>query len=263
MKEMNHRKTVIKISQFLKWSGFLCLMLGIFSAQAQTVITNRWTGDVSAGLTITRGNSQTTLANLTANIDRKTTYDEWNFGGYATYGEARVTVDGVTANTTTAQQADGFGQYNRLFTERFYALARLEGFHDDIADIHYRVTASTGVGYYIIKNKRMDLAAELGPGYVSQSLGNDRQNFVTMRAAEKFNYHLSDRSKLWESAEIDPDLQDTSIYIVTFEVGISADLTASKNLSLEVYFDDNYNSEPAPGRQSNDSKLFGAVDYKF
>jgi hypothetical protein len=50
---------------------------------------------------------------------------------------------------------------------------------------------------------------------------------------------------------------------VNFEIGIATDLTASKNLSLEVYFDDNYNSEPAPGRQSNDSKLVGAVDYKF
>jgi putative salt-induced outer membrane protein YdiY len=264
---------LVKSSAF-KWSVLFTLMLGVVSLRAQTV-TNappkpKWVGDVSAGVTLTRGNSDTTLANLTANIDRKTDINELLFGGNATYGKAKVTVNNptpggapITASSTTAQNADGFFQYNQLFTPRFYGYARVEGYHDDVADIHYRLTIGPGAGYYFIKNARTSFSAEAGPAYISQDIGSEKQNFVTLRVAEKFTFQLSDRAHLWENAEIDPDLQNTKSYIVTSEFGVAADLTAHKNLSLNVFLDDDYESEPAPGREKNDAKLVAAIDYKF
>lgn len=242
-------------------------MVGVVSLEAQTVTNTppkpKWIGDVSAGVTLTRGNSDTTLANLTASADRKTTSNEWLLGANLTYGEAKVTSNGATTTSTTAQQADGSIQYNELFTPRFYGYARVEGLHDDVADIHYRLTIGPGAGYYFIKNKRMDFSVEAGPGYISQSIGSSRQNFVTLRLAEQFHFQLTDRARLWENAEIDPDLQNTENYIVTSEIGIAADLTADKSLSLNVFLDDDFESVPAQGRQKNDAKLVAAVDYKF
>lgn len=250
-----------------KCIGLSLFSFAIVSLQAQ-VVTNappkpKWVGDVSAGITLTRGNSDTTLASLTASADRKTAADEWLLGANLTYGKAKVTVNNTTTTSTTAQQADGFLQYNALFTPLFYGYARVEGFHDDVADIHYRLTIGPGVGYYFIKNKRTDFSVEGGPGYISQSIGSSRQNFVTFRVAEKFHWQLSDRARLWENAEIDPDLQNTESYIITSEIGVAADLTADKNLSLNVFLDDDYESEPAAGRLKNDAKLVAAVDYKF
>ena len=255
----------MNVSKIIKWSLLTCLIFNVFSAYADGIPsnTNKWTGAVSAGLTLTRGNSQTTLASLTAAADYKTPKDEWSMGADAIYGDARVTVSGVPQNTTTAQSADGFVQYNRLFSDRFYALARLDGLHDDIADIHYRTTLSPGVGYYFIKNKTVDFSGELGPGYVSESLGSQHLNFATMRVAEKFHLQLSDRARLWESAQITPDLEYIKRYIITFEIGVEADLNAKKNLTLQCYLDDNYNSIPAPGNVSNDLKLVMALAYKF
>ena len=257
---------IIKRKSVSKCLIFLFLLLGIISARAQSVTNTpakpKWVGDISAGLTLTRGNSDTTLANFTANGDRKTDVDELLLGANATYGKATVTVDGVSTSSTTAQNAGGFTQYNWLFTPRLYAYIRVEGYHDDIADIHYRVTVGPGVGYYFIKNTRMDLSGEAGPGYISQSIGSSDQNFVTLRVAQKFHYKLSDRARLWETVEITPDLQNIQSYIVTAEIGIAADLN-NKNLSLNVFLDDNYQSQPAPGRQKNDSKLVAAIDYTF
>lgn len=246
--------------------GSIFLFLGIISAQAQTV-TNappppKWTGDVSAGVTLTRGNSDSTLANLTANVDRKTDLDEFLMGGNATYGSARVTANNTIISSTTAQNADGFFQYNWLFTPRFYAYARVEGYHDDVADIHYRLTIGPGVGYYFIKNHRTTLSAEAGPSYIRQSSVIE-QDYITLRVAEKLTFQLTDRARLWENVEIDPDLQNTSSYIVTSEFGIAADLTADKALSLNVFLDDDYQSQPAIGREKNDAKLVAAIDYKF
>lgn len=218
---------------------------------------------MAAGLTLTRGNSQTTLATLVAAADYKTAADEWLLGANGTYGKSQVTVNGVTANTSTAQNADAFAQYNHLFTERAYLFSRVEGYHDDLADIHYRVTVSLGPGYYFIKNTNTDLSAELGPGFVSQCVGSDEENFATIRAGQKFHQRLSDRARLWETFEITPDLADISNYIIFAEVGVAADLTANKAFELQCFLDDNYNSKPAPGKVNNDVKLVMAVAYKF
>lgn len=257
----------------IKWFSLLNLTFSIISAQAQTAATAatatnappkpKWACDISAGVTLTRGNSDTTLANLTAAADRKTEENEWLMGGNATYGKAKVTAGGTTVSSTTAQQADGFLQYNQMLNDRLYAYARIEGLHDDVADIHYRITVGPGLGYYFIKNKRADFSGEVGPAYISQCIGSSHQDFVTLRVAEKFHYQLSDRSRIWEQAEIDPDLQNIQSYIVTSEFGIAADLTADKSLSLNCFLDDNYESEPAAGRQKNDAKIVAAIDYKF
>lgn len=252
----------------LKGPGLLGLIMsGILTARGQAVTNTpakpKWVSDVSAGLTLVRGNSDTTLATLTAAADRKTDVNEWSLGANATYGDARVTVNGVTASSTTAQQAEAFLQYNQMFTERFYGYARIEGLHDDVADIHYRLTVSPGVGYYLIKNKRADFSLELGPGYISEELGSERENYATLRAAEKFHLQLSDRARLWETAEIDPDVANWGNYIVTAEFGVEADLAANKSLSLQCYLDDTYDSKPAVGRLKNDAKTVIAIDYKF
>lgn len=259
----------MKMSSIIKWFSLAILTLPILSASAQTpAVTNappkpKWVSDVSAGVTLTRGNSDTTLATLTANADRKTDENEWNFGGNATYGKAKVTAGGTTIDSTTAQNADAFLQYNQLFTPRFYWYARIEGYHDDIADIHYRLTIGPGVGYYFIKQTNIDFSAEAGPAYISEHLGSQQLDFATLRVSEKFHFQLSDRARIWETAEIDPDVGNISNYIITSEVGVEADLNAAKNLSLQVYWDDSFNSKPVPGRQKNDAKFVAALDYKF
>ena len=257
----------MRILHLIKRLCLLSIISGVFTAHAQTVTNTpshpKWVSDVSAGLTLTRGNSQTTLATLTAATDRKTDINEWSIGANATYGKAKVTQGTTTINSTTAQQANGFVQYNQLFTERFYGYARVEGLHDDVADIHYRVTVGPGLGYFLIKNKRADLSVELGPGFISQELGSVRENYAILRAAQKFHLQLSDRARIWESVQIDPDVANWGNYIVAAEVGIEADLLANKSLSLQCYLDNNYNSRPAMGRLKNDAKTVMALDYKF
>ena len=224
-------------------------------------------GWTSAGLTLTRGNSKIDPRHPRGGFDRKTERDEWSFGGNVTYGEAQMTANGVKTTARPPKMRPAIGHNRFLFRDRLkdrlYLFGRADGYHDDLASIHYRLTVSLGPGYYFIKNTNTDLSAELGPGFISQSVGFDEENFAIMRAAEKFNQKLSDRARLWEKAEIDPDLGNISNYIITAEVGVAADLTANKALELQCYLDDNYNSKPAPGRVENDLQLVVAIGYKF
>jgi putative salt-induced outer membrane protein YdiY len=221
----------------------------------------KWASSAAAGLTLTSGNSRTTLATLTGQTDAKWDDSELSIEADAAYGRSK-TPDQSTA-TTTAELLHGFVQYNWLFTKRFYGLGRVEGLHDGVADINYRASLSAGAGYYFIKTTNTDFSAEIGPGYVFQKLGDDSTAYATFRVAEKFNQALSDRARIWERAECLPQVDHLNNYIVNAEVGIEADITRDKKLSLRSYVTDTFNNEPAAGRQKNDLTWVTAIAYKF
>jgi putative salt-induced outer membrane protein YdiY len=240
------------------------------AADATPTTTNKWESSISAGATLTRGNSETFLGTVAAATGKKWDQNELAFGADIAYGTTKVETKnappatGTTEHTdTTAETMHGFGQYNRLLNERLYGFGRVEGLHDGVADIDYRLTLSVGAGYYFIKNKTTLLSVEAGPGYIVQKLGDDSKSYATLRLGEKFNQALSDRARLWQTAEILPQVDDFNNFIVNFEIGIEADLNSSKKLSLRVYLDDIYNNVHATGRKNNDMKLVAAIAYKF
>ena len=218
-----------------------------------------WKSSAAAGLTLTRGNSSTLLATLGATTGKKWDQNEVSLGVDAAYGTSKI--NGV--NQTTAGSLHGFVQYNRLFNERLYGFLRVDGLNDSVADIHYRCTVAPGLGYYFIKEKKTDLSAEVGPAVVFENLGGKKQTFVTLRVAEKFHHEFSDRARIWEMAEILPQVDKFSHYTINAEVGLEADLTADKKLSLRAVLQDTYNSIPADGRYKNDAKIITAIAYKF
>jgi putative salt-induced outer membrane protein len=221
--------------------------------------TNGWQSMLSAGLTLTRGNSDTLLATISAKTAKKCAANEIDLSLDATYG--RATIKGVSSQT--ADQIHGALQYNRLFNERLYAYFRAEALHDEIADIGYRVTLAPGAGYYLIKTKKTELNIEAGPGVIIEKLDGERSSYATFRAGEKFKRELSDRARIWQSAEFLPQIDHPENYIVNAEIGIEADLSANKKMTLRSFLQDTYNNVPAVGREKNDAKLVTAIAYKF
>src|SRR4051812_40610696 len=135
--------------------------------------TNKWESSAGLGLTLTRGNSDTLLFTADALTAKKFTSDELSFGASVSYGEQ--------SDVKNNESAKAFGQWNHLFSERFYGYLRAEGLHDAIADVEYRITLSPGVGYYIIKETNMTLSAEAGPGVVIEKQGSAEKTYLTAR----------------------------------------------------------------------------------
>jgi putative salt-induced outer membrane protein YdiY len=212
-----------------------------------------WETTAGLGITLTRGNSKTLL--IAGNIlsQKKWDQNELRLGADATYGEDR--------DVKNAESLHAFGQYNRLFSERAYGYIRLDGLHDAVADVEYRLTLSPGVGYYFIKNERTTLSGEVGPGFVYEKQGNDTKGYITLRLAERFEHKLNDRVRIWQSLEFLPQVDNFDNFILNSEAGIATSIT--KKLSLRVFAQDTYDNEPAPGRDKNDLKLVTGVEYKF
>jgi putative salt-induced outer membrane protein len=255
----------MKPSRFLQTAILSVLLLCPLSRiRADDAATNHWVSSVAAGLTLTSGNANNLLATLVGATDRKwgpNAVNEYTLGADLAYGTSKIPP--ATSNTVTANLIHGFMQYNRLFTERFYGFARLEGRHDAVADLQYRITTSGGVGEYLIKNTNTDLSLEAGPGYVVQEQAGVYGNYMTVRFGQKFHQVLSDRARLWETAEYAPQVNDFNNYVVNVVVGIDADLTKDKRFSLQSYVTDCYTSEPAPGKKHADLTWVTAIAYKF
>ncbi len=223
------------------------------AAAAETPEPSKWETSAGVGVTLTEGNSETSLFTINAQALRKTSQSEFSLGADAGYGEN----DGEQ----NVGYVKGFAQYNYLWTERWFAFIRAEALHDAVSDLKYRVPLTAGIGYYIIKNDRTTLSVEAGPGYVWEKVGHDSRGYATIRFSEKFTHKFSDRARIWQSVDYQPNVGDLGEYFLSAEVGVAADVT--QHIELRVVLQDWYVSEPAPGRDGNDLKLIAGVNYKF
>ena len=244
-------------------AAFVCAGSAVAFAQSAATPppakTNNWDTTAAAALTLTRGNSETLLVTLGLETKRKWERDEAAFGISGGYGDS--TANNVyTKNTEFIQ---GYGQYNHLFSDRFYGALRLDGQYDGIAGIEYRFKLSPIAGYYFIKNDKMTLAGEAGPALIMEHLeGQTAHAYWAARLAERFDYKLTANTKVWESLEYLPKVDDwAKNYLLNFEAGI--DTAINKHWSLRVVFQDQYASEPANGRKANDLRLMAGTAYKF
>ena len=82
-----------------------------------------------------------------------------------------------------------------------------------------------------------------------------------LRLAEKFEHKFNDKTKIWQSFEVLPEIEDFDNYILNAELGVETQLV--QKLALRSYVQDTYDNQPAPGRKKNDIKLVTALVYKF
>jgi putative salt-induced outer membrane protein len=218
------------------------------------VVKYPWESSITAGLTLTRGNSHTLLYQGDFQTDRKTPRNEYHFDLNGAYGsqDSKDNVNNYQASS----------QWNKLFTPRFYAYARASALRDVILDLDYRFNLGPGVGYYLIKNTNITtLATEAGTGYQDEHLGGDYNSFATLRLAERFEHKFDGHARLWQSLELLPQADEVENFLVNFEIGVDTPITRS--LSLKTCFDDNYANHPADSLQKNDMKLVSGLSYKF
>jgi len=222
---------------------------------AHTAVTDKpvWESSISAGLSLMKGNSDTLLTTAAFKTRKKSPDNEFMFSMEGSYGKNN--------SVENNEMLHGVGQYNHLFSERFYGFFNVEGLHDGIADLQYRFTLSPGAGYYFTKTTNTTFAVETGPGLIFQRLGGADTAYESLRLAERFERKLNNGARLWQKAEVLPQVDKFDNYLVNAEIGAEALLT--KTISLRLSVQDNFVNEPAPGRKDNDVKIISGLVYKF
>lgn len=256
---MNRNQDMIRTA--CRWALGVSAFVGGYSAAVAADAAEpaadptAWKSSAAVGVTLTSGNSDTMMVNGSVLSEKKWGKHELSLGAGLTYGEDDDSVNASSVN--------GFAQYNRLFSDRFYAYGRADALHDDIAEVAYRVTLGPGAGYYFIKNDKITLSGEAGPGIVFERLfDEDDRAYWTIRFGQKFTWKINERSRFWEMVDYSPKVDEwVDDYVLTAEAGIETDIT--KHLALRVVAQDVYRSRPAQDREENDFRLMAGVAYKF
>ena len=244
------------------------LLIGATVTQAEDpapAAKKGWETTAVAGLTVTSGTKDTLLVTAGVNTSRKWDKDEVALGISGGYGEDNNNAQKETTPNTEFIQ--GFGQYNHLFTERFYGGLRLDAISDGIQDLAYRATLTPLVGYYLLKSTNTTLAVEVGPSLVTEQYnGKDNDTYCGIRFAERFEHQLTDSSKIWQSVSYVPAVDDwMGNYTVTFEAGIDTAISKDKKWKLRVVFQDIYSESPSKpaGIENNELRLIAGTAYTF
>lgn len=248
-------------------------LAGPTSVQAQDAKPEEkkgWESTAGAGLTLSGGNTKNFLATLDLASSRKWSRDEALLGAKAGYGKTTSRVSGPDEENKTDAYIKGFGQFNHLFSERVYGALRVDALHDDISDVYYRFSVGPLAGYYFIKKPATTLSADIGPSWVVEKVGagpNDTdgesgaRGYVGLRLGERFEHKFAGGSRLWQTADLTPEIENWENYVFNFTVGVSAPIT--KALSVQLVADDTYDHQPTPGRLKNDFKLTAGFAFKF
>ena len=230
------------------------LSLAATIASATPSATNVWETTLSLGLSSSDGNTKSQLFNgswLSEYMDEAG-------------DDVRIGLDALNGETDSKKSADsvkGFVDYKYSLSDRWYGLVDISALYDSVADISYRVIGTPGVGYYLLKDSKATLSLDLGPSYVMEKVGGEKNDYAAARASERYERKLSATAKCWQSLEYIPQIDDFDNYLVNGEIGVEAALTTKFNVRL--VFKDQYDNVPAEGRVRNDTQVIAALAVKI
>src|SRR5450755_1312776 len=210
---MKIRTLMVGISAFLVAASIIGWAQ---DARAGDAPTTNWNGNVAFGLSLARGNANTFLLNASALAQRAWEQNELKFIADGQYG---LNNWGQSNQTQSADSVHGFADYKRLFTERLYGDLNVDGTHDDLADLRYRLIVGPAIGYYFIKSDATRVNGEIGPSFIYEKLGSNTLSYVTMRVTERAEHAFNKGCKVWEQVDYLPQVDDFNNYLVNSEVG--------------------------------------------
>lgn len=214
-----------------------------------------WSGDFRVGLGYSSGNTDTSSASAGAEVRRVTDIDTFRIYANTNYEERD--------NETSAQRTWGGSDYEYNFTDRWYGKAYLILENDKFKDLTLRTTVGLSTGYKFIKEDDMLLQGDIGPAYINENYRGDTEDrdFVALAIGERFEWKISDGQMLIQTLQIFPNTEKFSDTLFTATLSYRQTLTG--NLYLDIALADEYDTEPADGKERNDFRSTLGLGYSF
>jgi putative salt-induced outer membrane protein YdiY len=215
-----------------------------------------WTGSAGFGVTLNRGNTDTTNINLSFDATRDPKKkDVWKME--ALYLRSDTNGE-LSANRVFAQV-----RYERNLTARLFAFGQLPYLRDHFKSIDYYIAPNGGIGYKLVTTPQATLTADAGFGVKwEKNPGFDLKTSAVVTSGDRFELKLSPTSTITQSFSAIWDANDWGDALYTLSAGVAAALTTRSQLKLELL--DAYATRPPTADvKNNDVALLAAVVYKF
>jgi putative salt-induced outer membrane protein len=214
-----------------------------------------FSGSFGAGLTLTRGNVDTTNVNLS--FDAKYTASPTD-----AFKAEGLYLRGRTDGRDTANRLFLQGRFERLVTPRAFLFGQLQYVRDPFKAVDYLVAPTVGAGYKIVDTPATQFAVDTSVGVVWEKAPVvDVKTSPAWTAGEKLSHKLSASATVVESAQALWKLNDFGDTLYTLGAGLETTITVHSQLKAELR--DTYKTAPPAGTQSNDLALVLSVVFKY
>ena len=217
-----------------------------------------WSGSVDAGLSLTRGNSETTSFTLGANAVRATRRDKTS--AYFTSLYATNKTKGISL--TTANAVRGGARYELNLTGRSFVFGFGDAESDEFQMLDLRLVLGGGIGYYLQKTERSQFQI-FGGGSLNKEYFDDntKRSSGEVLVGEDLSAKLSNRVTVAERFTLFPNLSETGKFRAAFDSSLVTKL--SRWLDWHVTLSDRYLSNPVDEAKKNDLLLITGIRLSF
>jgi len=215
-----------------------------------------WGGFFDAGLSTTKGNSDTLSFVLGGKAVRAAANDKITVYMNSIYAKNRTVATATvpSASVTTAHAINGGIRGDLNINPKLFVFGFTDFEFDQFQSLDLRNVLGGGAGYHAIKNKRTVLDLSGGAAYDQAFYSTG----ITIKSAEvvvgeQLSYQLSGRSSFSEQLQFFPNMSHTGQYRGIFDSTITTKL--NNWLNWQVSFQDRYVSNPISGIKNNDLLL--------
>ena len=220
----------------------------------------KWTGSLTVGGLIARGNTNTETLNIAAHAERRSLSDRIILDSGYIY--ARQHNPGSKGMQVIANNVFASGEYDYFFTRKFYGYGSVLAAHDTIAGIDLRLAPGVGVGYQWIDTPALNINTEAGAGWLYRKYANDgEQSSANARAAYHIKVKFNERVTGFHDFEYLPGLDRIDNYFFNTDAGIRSSITDHMFTEFKTYYQ--YDSKPAPGKGPSDLRFILGVGWNF
>jgi hypothetical protein len=214
----------------------------------------KYSGSLGALISGSTGNTETLVFGAAGGIQRDTDDDRMRLGVRTEYEESD--------NEVTVQRTRGYTDYDYYLGKKWYVTGLLRLEHDKLEDLTLRTTVGGGPGYRFFDSKDLKLRAYAGLAYVNENFdeSSDR-DFLSALVGDEFRWNVTDWFSVYQLAEIYPSLADVSDTLFHVEAGVRQSLP--KGMFVDFGIINDYDTEPADGKDKNDLRYIGQIGYEF
>jgi putative salt-induced outer membrane protein YdiY len=218
-----------------------------------------WKGDVSLGLSLARGNSQSSSFSFTFAADGPV-----NKANTLTWANKAIYLFGEMDGDTSAENLLVASRLDWHHSGRLYSYYELQGTRDRFKNYGYRFLPAVGLGYKVIAAEAVTLGLDVGVSQVFTKYYDtgDTENYTGLKIGEQFTWRISETAEFNEKVEISPDISEFKKYFFRFEANL---ITAiAESWSVKLTFINNFDNRPVgAGIKKNDVTFIAGLSRKF
>jgi putative salt-induced outer membrane protein len=216
-----------------------------------------WAGFLETGISLSRGNSDTTTFNLGMNAARATKRDKISVNLTSLYTKNEV--NGVSA--VAADAVRGGIRYDLNVSERVFGFGFTNLEFDKFQHLDLRAVIGGGFGDHIVKHENTTFDLFGGGALNKEFYTTLTRSSGELLVGEEFMHKVSKSTVLNERLSFFPNISETGQYRMTFTG--SAVTAISKWLAFHITLSDVYVTNPPPGIKKNDALLSTGLRVTF